>query len=164
MAETLGSLVDKLSIKSIREFYIKKMLRQKKAKFSKKDLTSRLDLLQEQKKTLMKEIDAFVVQAMEGNIPLRDEKIKLYNRPEIIGAIGRMPKLSKAIDALARQNFKLWQLEDEARREDVSLEYIGTVKKKIDVSNQHRNDYIDKIDELLAEKVKEVRSKRRNAK
>ncbi len=164
MAETLGSLVDKLTIKSIREFYIREMLGQKKSKFPKRALRTRLALLKRQKITMMKEIDAFVIEAMKGKIPLRDEKIKLYNRPDIIGAIGVVPKLSRAIDELAKQNLALWHLEDEARREDVDLSYIGQIKRKIDVANQRRNDLIDKIDELLAQKVNKARTKKSHAK
>ena len=40
MAETLGSLVDKLTIKSIREFYLQKSIKSKKSKFSQKESTS----------------------------------------------------------------------------------------------------------------------------
>jgi penicillin-binding protein-related factor A (putative recombinase) len=53
------------------------------------------------------------------------------------------------------KNLELWNLEDEARRKDVKLSYIGEIKRKIDLCNQQRNDYMDKIDELLAKKIME---------
>jgi len=154
MAETLGSLVDKLTIKSIRQQTLQKMIEAKEAKFSKGDLGEKLELVIKQIGALNEEIDTYLTKAFAGEVPLRDEKIKLYNKPEIIGKIGEVSKVSEAIEGLAQKNWELWQLEDEARREDVSLEYIGEVKRKIDVVNQSRNDFIDRIDLLFEEKIK----------
>jgi hypothetical protein len=154
VAETLGSIIDKLTIKLIREFYIKRMIQVKKAKFSKCQLKTKLEILRKQKRSLLKEIEEFIMEASEGRIALRDEKLKLYNKPRLIGRFGNINSVSKAIDGLAKKNLELWQLEDEARREDVSLSYIGSIKKKIDLVNQQRNDLIDKTDELLEQKLK----------
>ncbi len=157
MAETLGSLMDKLAIKSIREFYIKKMLQAKKAKLSKRQLKDKLRILKKQKQVLFEEIEGFIILAGQRDITLKDEKLKLYNKPHLIGKIGRVTTLSGAIDGLAKKNLELWHLEDEARREDVPLSYIGRIKRKIDITNQQRNDLIDKIDELFARKLKKVK-------
>jgi len=46
MAETLGSLIDKLTIKSIRELYMKKMLKQKRPKFPKSKIREKLKTLE----------------------------------------------------------------------------------------------------------------------
>lgn len=154
MAETLGSLIDKLAIKSIREFYLNLMLKSKKAKFSKASLKKKLKILKRQKDLLLKEIEEFLALAVKGKITLKDEKLKLYNKPQMLGRIGKITSLSRAMEALTKKNMELWNLEDEARREDVSLNYIGKIKKKIDFANQQRNDLIDKIDELLEEKIK----------
>lgn len=153
MAETLGSLIDKLAIKSIRDFHIKRMLQSKKAKFTKYQLKDKLEILRKQKRSLFKEIEEFIVEASAGRIALSDEKLKLYNKPHLIGRIGNINSVSKAIDGLTKKNLELWHLEDEARREDVSLSYIGSIKKKIDLVNQQRNDLIDKIDELFSQKL-----------
>ena len=59
--------------------------------------------------------------------------------------------LGTLTDKLTVVNLKLWHQEDEARREDVSLEYIGKVKKKIDTLNMQRNDLIAEIDVWLRE-------------
>lgn len=154
MAETLGSLIDKLSIKSIREYYLQKMLRSKKTKFHKKELKAKLNLLKKQKDLLFSEIEEFPFLVAEGKAAPREEKLKLYNKPKDIGKIGRINSLSKGADALARKNLELWHLEDEARREDCPLAYIGQIKKKIDLANQQRNDLIDKIDEILEKQIK----------
>lgn len=157
MAETLGSLIDKLTIKSIREFYIRQMLSAKKVKFPRQQLKQKLVILKKQKDSLFKEMEEFVALAVNMGIALKDEKLKLYNKPTIIGKIGKIDSLSNAIDGLSKKNLQLWQLEDQARRQDVSLSYIGGIKRKIDVANQQRNDLIDKIDELFNEKIKKSR-------
>lgn len=46
-------------------------------------------------------------------------------------------------------NFRLWHIEDEARRTDVDDSYIATQKRTIDGWNQERNDSIEKIDEAF---------------
>ncbi|MBD3246050.1 MAG: DUF4254 domain-containing protein [Candidatus Omnitrophica bacterium] len=74
-----------------------------------------------------------------------------------MGKVGGVKGLSEGIEALTKKNFDLWQLEDEARREDVPLEYIGQVKRKIDAANQQRNDLIDRIDELFEEKLRSLK-------
>ena len=159
MAETLGSLVDKLAIKSIREFYLKKMVGSRSSRFSRPQLKEKLRVLKKQKKLLLSEVEEFIIWAAKGNTVLKEEKLKLYNKPQLVGKIGAVNFISKAIDELSKKNLELWHLEDEARREDVSLAYIGRVKKKIDFANQQRNDLIDKIDELFKKKIKGFKKK-----
>ena len=154
MAETLGSLVDKLTIKDIRECHVRQMLNAGDKKFSRRALTGKLQILAAQKRGLVKAIDAFIVTACTGTVLLKDEKIKLYNALRDMGRIPRSKSLGGAISGLANKNLELRHLEDEARRTDVGLQYIGTIKRKIDVANQQRNDFIDKIDELFAEKLR----------
>jgi len=155
MAETLGSLVDKLTIKDLREYHLTEMLNLKNGKFSDQELKSKIDVVSCQKTALISEIDAFIKAAMAGGIPLKDEKVKLYNAADTIGRIPATDSIGAAVSGLAQKNLELWHLEDEARRKDVALEVIGTVKRKIDLVNQQRNDYIDKIDELLEKKIRE---------
>lgn len=153
MAETLGSLVDKLTIKDIREFHIRQMAESSDAKFSKAELDEKLKVLAGQKKDLVDEIDIFVRAAIAGGVRLKDEKLKLYNARADMGRIPDVSSIGAAVSGLAQKNLELWHLEDEARRTDVSLDTIGGVKKKIDLVNQQRNDYIDKIDELFEKTI-----------
>ncbi|OPX29050.1 MAG: hypothetical protein B1H08_04750 [Candidatus Omnitrophica bacterium 4484_171] len=157
MAETLGSLVDKLAIKSIRELCIKRMLKQKRLKFTRNDLKRKLDILRKQKKYLCREIEDFIVLAARRKVTVKDDKLKLYNSLDIIGKVKGVNSISRGIEALTKKNLELWSLEDEARRRDVPLSYIGRIKRKIDVANQKRNDLIDRIDELLESKLKEIK-------
>lgn len=46
-------------------------------------------------------------------------------------------------------NFKLWHIEDEVRRRDVSTEVIAQCKRDIDACNQARNDRMEAVDFCL---------------
>jgi hypothetical protein len=48
-----------------------------------------------------------------------------------------------------RANFDLWHIEDEARRPGASPEQIADVKRRIDGTNQVRNDLAEQVDEAL---------------
>jgi hypothetical protein len=146
VAETLGSLADKLAIKAIREYHLKE-------KYSAKD--KRLKLVRSQKKDLTEEIDSFIKNALKGRVRIREQKIKLYNPKDYLGKIPQLKSIAEATSCLVEKNLELWHLEDEARRRDVGDAYIGRVKRKIDLTNQQRNDLIDKVDELLAKTVNE---------
>lgn len=50
-------------------------------------------------------------------------------------------------------NFKLWHVEDVARRTDVGPEVIADCKRRIDGYNQRRNDYMEKVDAWLVHAV-----------
>ena len=163
MAETLGSLIDKLTIKAIRSFHIMEMKKQKRGKFSKMELAEKLSVLNIQKRRLFLEIEAFVQLAVQGKVHVRDEKLKLYNKLEVMGKVGTVKSLSHAIERLGQKNLELWQLEDEARREDVDSAYIGNIKRKIDVANQHRNDLIDLVDEMLERKISKQHNRNRKS-
>ena len=156
MAETLGSLVDKLTIKDIREFFLCKMIDENSSEFSNKELNGKLAVLKKQKNSLKKEIDSFLLSSIRSKVVLKDEKLKLYNARKDIGSIPHTTFLGESISGLARKNLELWNLEDQARRKDVKLNYIGGIKRKIDLCNQQRNDYIDQIDELFEKKIKSL--------
>lgn len=53
-------------------------------------------------------------------------------------------------------NFRLWHVEDEARREDAGPEVIADCKRGIDALNQRRNDLIERIDSCIVGLVEEV--------
>ncbi len=156
--ETLGSLVDKLTIKQIREFHLRQMLDGNDGKFTRSELEEKLKVLSDQKKELAEEIDRFAVLAARGKVGLKEEKLKLYNERKDIGRIPETESLGQAVSGLASKNLELWHLEDEARRKDVKLEYIGKIKGQIDLTNQQRNDFIDKIDELFEKVIRKIRS------
>ncbi len=141
MAETLGSLVDKLTIKNIRLNNLRKKGGKKK-----------IDIVQSQRKELIEEMNQFLARALKRKVKLKDEKVKLYKQPKVEEKI--LATLGALVDRLCQKNMQLWHLEDEARRSDVNDAYIGRIKRKIDITNLSRNDLIDRIDGLLERKVK----------
>lgn len=50
-------------------------------------------------------------------------------------------------------NFKLWHQEDKARRDDRGHEFVYKAKRAIDRLNQSRNDYIERLDVYLQERL-----------
>lgn len=51
-------------------------------------------------------------------------------------------------------NFKLWQAEDRARREDKGFEFVYLAKREIDFCNQQRNNKMEEIDGFLYDALK----------
>jgi uncharacterized protein DUF4254 len=52
-------------------------------------------------------------------------------------------------------NFELWHTEDDARAPGASDTEIAQVKRKIDVTNQRRNDLVERCDSLLLQALSE---------
>ena len=147
MAETLGSLVDKLSIKNLRIWHLDEALEQKNAS-DYAELKARRDLADKQRQNLVNEINDFLVSAFKGEVCIRDEKIKLYANTNVSSS-DSIKKLGEAVSELAIRNIKLWHCEDEVRRTDLADVEIVKIKRKIDTTNQERNDLMDKVDEIL---------------
>jgi Protein of unknown function (DUF4254) len=56
------------------------------------------------------------------------------------------------LDLVARQhraNFDLWHIEDEARAPDATESELARVKRRVDSTNQLRNDLAEELDEVL---------------
>ena len=147
MAETLGSLVDKLSIKNLRIWHLDEALEQKNAS-DYAELKAKRDLADKQRQNLVNEINDFLVSAFKGEVCIRDEKIKLYANTNVSSS-DSIKKLGEAVSELAFRNIKLWHCEDEVRRTDLADVEIVKIKRRIDTTNQERNDLMDKVDEIL---------------
>ena len=152
MAETLGSLVDKLSIKNLRIWHLDEALEEKNASklihSAYSELKARRDLADKQRQNLVNEINDFLVSALKGEVCIRDEKIKLYANTNVSSS-DSIKKLGEAVSELAFRNIKLWHCEDEVRRTDLADVEIVKIKRRIDTTNQERNDLMDKVDEIL---------------
>ncbi len=157
MAETLGSLVDKLSIKNLRLWHLDEILEQSNGSDPKrKELEAKRELVLKQSQDLMDEINGYFALALEGKVKIRDEKVKLYDNKNV-RSTDAIKALGLAVSELAMTNIRCWHLEDEVRRTDLPDAKIVQIKRKIDATNQERNDLMDKIDEILwneAEKKK----------
>lgn len=150
MAETLGSLVDKLSIKNLRLWHLDEALEESGVSEDKTcELQAKRELVFKQRRDLMDEIDGFFAAALEGKVKIRDEKVKLYDNKNVKPTDG-VKELGLAVSELSIRNIRCWRLEDEVRREDLPDSEIVQLKRRIDAANQERNDLMDKIDQILS--------------
>ena len=150
MAETLGRLVDKLSIKNLRIWHLDEALEHEGISASEREeIKAKRDLADRQRQDLLNEIDGFLDAALKGEVRIRDEKIKMYTNTNVSSSEG-IKNLGKAVSELAFRNIKLWHLEDEVRRTDLPDSSIVQTKRKIDSTNQERNNLMDKVDEILS--------------
>jgi len=157
MAETLGSLIDKLSIKNLRYWHLDEDSQARDSSDpQKQELMDKMELVDRQRKELLEEIDVFLTSALAGEVRIRDEKVKLYKNLNVTSAED-VNHLGEAVSKLAMSNIKLWHLEDEVRREDLPDTDIVKTKRKIDTNNQERNNFMDKVDEILENFVKQAR-------
>tara|TARA_B100000953_G_scaffold84406_1_gene68955 strand:+ start:210 stop:683 length:474 start_codon:yes stop_codon:yes gene_type:complete len=157
MAETLGSLIDKLSIKNLRYWHLDEDSQARDSSDpQKQELMDKMELVDRQRKELLEEIDVFLSSALAGEVRIRDEKVKLYKNLNVTSA-ENVNHLGEAVSKLAMSNIKLWHLEDEVRREDLPDTDIVKTKRKIDTNNQERNNFMDKVDEILENFVKQAR-------
>ena len=79
---------------------------------------------------------------------LQDEALKKWyaNKPD---AVEPGDSVDSIVLAQHFRNFTLWNFEDEARRRNVGDDYIADLKRKIDKTNQNRNDLMERIDQAL---------------
>ena len=157
MAETLGSLIDKLSIKNLRYWHLDEDSQARDSSDpQKQELMDKMELVDRQRKELLEEIDVFLSSALAGEVRIRDEKVKLYKNLNVTST-DDVNHLGEAVSKLAMSNIKLWHLEDEVRREDLPDTDIVKTKRKIDTNNQERNNFMDKVDEILENFVKQAK-------
>ena len=149
MAETLGSLIDKLSIKNLRYWHLDELIQQEDSSDLKtKELKAKLIIVESQRKDLLNEIDIFLAAALAGEVKVCDEKVKLYRNTNV-SSLENVSKLGEAVSELAMSNTRIWHLEDEVRREDLLDSEVVKLKRKIDQNNQERCNLVDKVDEIL---------------
>ena len=149
MAETLGSLIDKLSIKNLRHWHLDELIQQENSSDLKtKELKAKLVIVESQRKDLLNEINAFLAAALAGEVKVCDEKVKLYRNTNV-SSLENINKLGEAVSELAMSNTRIWHLEDEVRREDLLDSEVVKLKRKIDQNNQERCNLVDKVDEIL---------------
>jgi len=142
MAETIGSLCDKLTIVKLKQFHsIDKI---------------KLESLSEQEEQLKSEIDCFLEDAVSGKIP--QEKLsfssnKVYKEEgneirNIEGDIGTI------FAELAKVNCELWHEQEKVYDfEKIPVNEKDKVVKKLAILNLERNKCIDGIDKILKSKL-----------
>lgn len=149
MAETLGSLIDKLSIKNLRYWHLDESIAKENSSSPQtQELKIKLKLVDSQRKDLLNEIDTFLAAALTGDVKVCDEKVKLYRNTNV-SSLENINKLGEAVSELAMSNTRIWHLEDEVRREDLLDSEVVKLKRNIDQNNQERCNLVDKVDEIL---------------
>ena len=135
MAETLGSLCDKLTIVKLKHWHTKD--------------EERLQSLTEQEKQLQDEINEFVGAAVAGRIPIERLTFaanKVYKKEgnrtaDIKGSVGEIFSL------LADINCRLWHVQDKVYDfEKIPVEEKDAVAKQLAILNLERTQCIDEID------------------
>lgn len=138
MAESLGSLCDKLTIVKLKEYHTKN-----------KD---KIAVLQEQEIQIQQEINEFIFNAMKGAIPInklafKSNKIfKLQGNEisDIKGSIGEI------FAKLAHANCELWHEQEKVYEfEKVPINEKDKVVKRLAILNLERTKCIDEIDTNL---------------
>ncbi|CAN5489056.1 hypothetical protein BH10ACI2_BH10ACI2_03780 [soil metagenome] len=145
MAETLGSLCDKLTIVKLKQFHT--------------DDTGRLASLASQAGQLQTEIDEFVAAATAGEIPvdrLTFESNKVYRKKgneigDVNGSLGEI------FSQLADVNCRLWHEQEKVYEfEAVPPEEKDVVVKGLATLNLERNKCIDQIDKTFVAMIRSV--------
>lgn len=135
MAETLGSLCDKLTIVKLKQFHSEDM--------------ARLRSLATQEQQLLSEINDYVYAAVAGQIPtarLTFAANKIYVQegnavPDVMGSIG------EAFSQLVDVNCRLWHEQELVYEfEKVPVEEKDKVVKMLALLNLERNKCIERID------------------
>lgn len=142
MAETLGSLCDKLTIVKLKQYHSEDV--------------ARLESLAVQEKQLATEINDFITDAFTGVIPLNQltfKANKVFKQQgnevkEVTGNIGEV------FARLAQVNCDLWHEQEKVYEfENVLPEDKNHVVKQLAILNLERNKCIDNIDVSLTKLV-----------
>ncbi len=147
MAETLGSLCDKLATVKLKLWHT--------------DDPDRLESLTKQETQLHQEIDEFIALAVAGDIPIERLTFasnKVYRKdgntiPDFSGTLGEM------FSQLAHTNCKLWHVQEKVYEfEAVPIEQKDAVIKELAIVNLERNQSIDKLDQEFQRLVEKIQA------
>ena len=149
MAETLGSLCDKLTTVKLKIWHT--------------DDPARLDSLSSQEKQLHHEIDELVSGAVSGAIPperLTFAANKVYKKdgnivPDFQGTLGQI------FSQLAETVCRLWHVQENVYDfEKIPAAEKDAVIKQLAIVNLERNQAIDKLDQEFRRIVEELHAKK----
>jgi len=143
MAETLGMLCDKLTIVKLKEYHTED--------------DSRLKSLKEQAGQLQQEIDEYIFQAVNGDIPadrLTFAANKVFKKEgnEVADVVGNIGEI---FYQLADANCRLWHEQEKVYQfETVPVGDKDQVVKQLAVLNLERNKCIDSINQQFSHLIK----------
>lgn len=145
MAETLGSLCDKLTVVKLKEYHTEKD-------------NVKMTMLQEQELQLQQEINEFISDALNGLIPLskltfKSNKIFKQQNNEICKIKGNIGEI---FARLAQINCELWHEQEKVYEfEKVPFEAKDKVVKRLAILNLERTHCIDEIDSTFKNSIAE---------
>jgi hypothetical protein len=148
MAETLGSLCDKLATVKLKLWH--------------SDDPERLQSLSLQEKQLQHEIDEYMSAALAGDIPLERltfAQNKVYKKdgnmvPEFKGTLG------ESFAQLANTVCKLWHVQEKVYEfEAIPMNQKDAVIKELAIVNLERNQCLDQLDQQFRDLVAAARAK-----
>jgi hypothetical protein len=140
MAETLGSLVDKLTIVKLKEYH--------------SDDSNKLASLKKQSGQLQVEINEYIADAISGRIAIERMSFdanKVFKKEgnEVAEVSGN---IAEVMAQLADVNCRLWHEQEKVYEfEAVVAEEKNKVVKNLAILNLERNKCIDKINNLFTE-------------
>lgn len=142
MAETLGMLCDKLTIVKLKQYHTEDK--------------ERLASLEKQSFQLQEEINEYIKEAIQGNIPaerMTFDANKVFKKEgnvveEVTGNFGEV------MYQLADVNCRLWHEQEKVYEfETVPVDEKDIVVKKLALLNLERNKCIDRINNLFAASI-----------
>ena len=142
MAETLGTLCDKLTIIKLKQWH--------------SENSKRLESLAGQEKQIQREIDEFIVAAISGlivpdRLAFAANKVYAKEKNRIADVGG---SISEVFSQLASVNCALWHEQEKVYEfEKVPMSDKDGVVKQLALLNLERTQCIDMIDELLRDMV-----------
>lgn len=142
MAETLGSLCDKLTIVRLKQWHTTR--------------PERLKSLARQMDALQAEIDEFVSEAAAGKIPAARLKFaanKVYReKAHVLGELGG--GFGSMVSKLAEVNCALWHQQEKVYDfENIPAREKNGVIKRLALLNLERNQCMEKIDEIFHDQL-----------
>jgi len=149
MAETLGTLADKLTTVKLKLWHT--------------DDPERLKSLQAQERQLQDEMNELVSAAISGEIPIERLTFaanKVYKKEgnvvaDFNGSIGEM------FSQLAEVNCRLWHVQEKVYEfEQIPMDQKDDVIKQLAIVNLERNQCIDRLDENFRNSVETLRKER----
>jgi predicted ester cyclase len=148
MAETLGTLVDKLTTVRLKLWHTEDPERTR-------SLTS-------QERQLEDEINEFVSGAISGEIPIERLTFasnKVYKKegnivPDFHGSVGQL------VSQLAEVNCRLWHVQEKVYEfEQVPMNEKDEIIKQLAIVNLERNQCIDRLDEEFRNSTEKLQAK-----
>ena len=144
--ETLGSLIDKLTIVGLKQYH-------------NNDLSDGFDRekakrLKDQSDDLIGEINQYVADAISGKIPSTHMVIPANKIHNLIGVDVSTGSIGKQVEFLADTNSHIWHLQEFINGCRESSQPPKTILTEIGVLNMKRNAYIEGIDRKFVEMLK----------